>query len=332
MNSRIAVLLVDLAVLYLAASGAYGQKGTLIFRSGFEEDAKIVGGDLSTDIVGTDLSVDSPNDWTKDLEGYSAFRSFETGGFCKGAKLTSNDHKVRITDDPTNAINPATKRTNKVLQLWNKNPDDNTCGWTTRPHSHVGVDGKFPELLQRFRIYLHPDLEKWFDCPGYLQLWEAKRQIDGVSRNPFFSIELMLYQDKVRKKLYWVANNRVCCGGPSQPAWKWQKENKDVPIPYGEWINAEIYWKKGDEEDGRFMFTIKRNGKPKQVVFDVTGATVEPADPDAYMYQWKVFTLYSGGGGPECVVGKGGVMQIFCDDLELWTGIAPDIGSAAIPK
>jgi hypothetical protein len=42
------------------------------------------------------------------------------------------------------------------------------------------------------------------------------------------------------------------------------------------------------------------------------------------MYQWKVATLYSGNGGPECVDGKGGVMQAYWDDLELWTSFPPE--------
>jgi hypothetical protein len=290
----------------------------LIFHSGFEPDTANVGGDLSRDIEGIDLSVSAPNDWTTDLEGYPSFGAFRTGGFCDGATITANDHKVRIVDDPTGAVNGATSNVNRVLHLWNRDPDDTTCGWATRPTSQISdVDGSMPAVYFKFRLYLDADVALWAGCPGWLQLWEAKREITNSS--DFFSLELLLVQAQ-NGSLAWRARNRVCCGSP-QPSFQWEEDNESVPIPYDEWITAEIYWQKGTELDGRFVFTIQREGQPRQTLFDVTGATVYPPEPDSTMYQFKLATVYAAKEAAQCVDGKGGVLQAYWDDWEIWDGM-----------
>ena len=126
--------------------------GSLIFHSGFEPDTtNVVVEDLSIDITGIDRSVPPPNDWTDDLESYPLFGTFATGGYCDGADIGPDDHKVQITDDPTGAINPATGQVNRVLHMWNRDPDSSSCGWTTRPHSRIkNISGEMPSLYFRF--------------------------------------------------------------------------------------------------------------------------------------------------------------------------------------
>jgi hypothetical protein len=292
--------------------------GELIFHSGFEPDTTNVGGDLSTDITGIDLSLPPPNDWVADLESYPLFGQFGTGGFCDGATVGPDDHKVRIVDDPTGATNPATGQVNRVLHMWNRNPDGSTCGWDTRPHSQIGnVSGDMPALYFKFRLYLDSDMQLWVGCPGWLQIWETKREL--ANSDEFFSIEILLAQDDQTGDLYWIASNRICCGG-QQPDWRWHEENRSVPVPYDEWVTAEIYWQKGTEETGRFVFTLQSTGEEKEVVFDVTGATVPPDQPDTTMYQWKMATVYTSVEGARCVDDKGGVLQAYWDDWEVWDG------------
>jgi hypothetical protein len=311
----------SLSCIYILAVAA-AVPCELIFRSGFEANTRSEGGDLSTDIVGIDMSVAHPNDWVADLEGYPGIGNFSTGGFCAAANLTSNDHKVRITDDPTGALNSITGKTNQVLHMWNRNNNATACGWETRPHSDIDVDGKFPELLLRYRMYLHPDLQKWIGCPGWLQFWELKRD-RKTTDSPYFTIQLMLNQDRAKDALFWRVNSRRTMAANTDAPWLWTIYNRDVPVPLGEWIAAEIYWKKGDERTGRFMFVIQRNGHPRDTIFNITGATVDLDNPDGNMYQYKFFTVYTGDGAPQCVDAKGGVLQIYWDDLELWTSFPP---------
>jgi hypothetical protein len=221
------------------------------------------------------------------VEGYPSFGTFTTGGFCSSATITANDHKVRILDDPTGAVNAATGNLNRVLHLWNRDPEDTTCGWATRPHSQVSnVDGMMPAVYFKSRLYLHSDTALWAGCPGWLQIWEAKREM--VNSPGFFSLELLLVQGP-NDDLVWRARNRVCCGSP-QPTFQWEVDNTTISLPYDEWITVEIYWQKGTELDGRFVATVQRRGQPRQTLFDVTGATVYPPQPDSTMYQYKLAT------------------------------------------
>jgi hypothetical protein len=112
----------------------------------------------------------------------------------------------------------------------------------------------------------------------------------------------------------------MCCSG-EQPDWTWAVNNNSVPVPYDEWITAEIYWQKGTEQDGRFVFTIQREGQPRQTLFDVQGATVYPPQPDSTMYMWKFATMYASLAATQCVAAQGGVLQAYWDDWELWDGM-----------
>lgn len=293
-------------------------EGQLIFRSGFEPETVVVPGTGSDDdIIGVDQSVGPPNDWVGDLEGYPQFGSFRIqyqGG-------TPEDRTARIVPDPTD---PA----NHVLHYWLKNPrtpagPDNFKG---RIQANVYGNTDLTEVYQKRRLYLHPDMDLLRQYPeGFSwltleELWLAA----GWINHPFpFRISLHLNKDAgVGMPLYFYVHGQM--RDMERDRWKhpmlWESANRDFEVPIATWMTLETYYRQGDGQSGRFFLAVQPEGGPRQVIFDLTAWTYSPdATEPIPMTHWNPLKMYTSGKLVDYVRDAGGVLQLYYDDLEIWS-------------
>ncbi len=86
----------------------------------------------------------------------------------------------------------------------------------------------------------------------------------------------------------------------------------------------EIYYKEGDAQTGRVYLAITPDGKPRQVVFDVTGWTYCPTSPTPDgITDWNPLKLYTSKEVVRFVKGQEKTLQIYWDDFELWKNRRP---------
>ena len=102
----------------------------------------------------------------------------------------------------------------------------------------------------------------------------------------------------------------------------WSATNPDYPLPVGQWTECEIWYRQGDEYDGRFYFAITPDGGSKTVIFNVENYTYSPymAEPQGLEF-FNPFKLYvSRALAQHAGMENGGSgLTIYWDDVEIWT-------------
>lgn len=278
---------------------------SLIFRTGYEANTRPVNSVLRN-VRGSDKSVAAPNRWESDLEGHPAIDEFGIRYVCGN----DSERWAQIVDDPTNPGN-------RVMHFWLN--DTQNCGAVSRIQAIIKTNHKLTEAFQRIRMYIHPDASKLLDSTGrWFQFQEIWIRPNWTGRdNPF---RMGLYIPIKDGAYYWNVRATECCD-PSIHFWN--VENHAVPVPIGEWFTAETYYKMGDAKTGRIQFTITRDGQTPQTVFDVTNWTYHPDEQPEGIHIWNPQKLYVAPRNVDHVREKGGTLQIYWDDWELWDGLPP---------
>jgi hypothetical protein len=233
-----------------------------------------------------------------------------------------SDRHARISADPKNAQN-------RVLHYWLKNaraPGQRQGRFKGR--IQLGLSNlNMASFFQRFRLYLHPDLNIYRQFPGgngwftINELWMGARW-EG---HPFpFRMGVNIAKPAgVGRPLYFIASGDVSTGGPIRNGtWKqvWMELGSPFEVPVGEWIDIEIGYKQGDEKSGRFYMGAKRQqDKQFTTVFDVTNWTYHPDSPEPVaLTNWQPLKLYTGSTIIDYIRKNAGVTQLYWDDLEIY--------------
>jgi hypothetical protein len=293
------------------------QIGELVFRSGFENDTSGGGAQALFDITGIDNSVAPPNSWQDDLVAYGGFSMQYVCG-------DATQRGAQIVDDPTGAINPATRQTNRVLLFWLKEVP--LCNAHARVQDLL-ISPNFWEMTQRVRMFIHPDILILQQYPGevdwlmFQEAWSTNYRGGSWGRGQNFRISFDINKASDSEGLYWRVSGNQCCSPGKE---FWSAINKTIPIPINQWFTAETYFKAGDQNTGRVKFTVQVPGQQKEVVFDITDWTTHPEDARRSPLQyWMPHKLYSRDVFVDFVRNEGGVLRIFWDDWRVWIGGAP---------
>ncbi|MDD3861007.1 MAG: hypothetical protein PHW83_12475, partial [Bacteroidales bacterium] len=129
------------------------------------------------------------------------------------------------------------------------------------------------EFYQTVRLYIHPDMEylkQWEEKVHWLSFFEFWNNANFAGeRNPFrISVSLFKTEDGPVDEMYFaVVGDRDIRLGGWDPIWV--EINEDFSVPFGEWMDIEIYLKEGDSENGRFYMTVTPQSGEKLVLFDV---------------------------------------------------------------
>jgi hypothetical protein len=330
---RVAATCLACLTILIATVSAAEDGGRLIFHSGFEPDSVCVMPDAHGDITGIDRSVPPPNDWVKDLEEFPTIGAFKFYGAQGGAE----DRTVRIIPDPT-------REGNHVLEFWMKHAKASAGAgrFKARIQANLYDNPDLTEYFKRVKIYFHPDIAKLKTLPDRItwytleELWCGPEW--GEHPETPFRIGLHLHKaEGVGQELHFSAGaqQRTYLGSGqksqgSQNKSIWGEVATDFPVPVGEWLTLETYYKMGDEKTGRFWVAVRRGDGPRQVLIDVTNWTYFPDSPTPVpLTHWNPLKMYTSDQIITHIRNEGGVSQIYWDDFELWTSWPPDMESPA---
>ncbi|NEQ70979.1 MAG: hypothetical protein F6K21_36915, partial [Symploca sp. SIO2D2] len=248
-----------------AATLLHGQ--TLIFNSGFEPGTTGTGGTALNDITGTDNSVSGPNDWVGDLEGYPKISGFNIE-YVAG---NSTQRHAQIINDPTGSGR------GKILRFWLKEVVSGSS--KSRIQTRMYNLQNMTEVTSKVDMYIHPDINLLSTfSPAiknftFQELWTRP----GWTGHPHpFRLSSAIWRDaNDGTDFYWRMKVQ------NKPN-KWQdvdsRDNRNVPVPIGQWFTVESYFKLGNNSTGRVSKRIKVGNGPWQTIFDYTTATYDLAE------------------------------------------------------
>ena len=232
------------------------------------------------------------------------------------------DRGARISADPKD-------ESNRVMHYWLKNArvSGQKKGLYKGRIQVDLADVNRTSVFQRFRLYLHPDLDFYRQYPkgsGWFtinEFWMGAKW----KRHPYpFRITLNIGKPVgAGTDLYFTVGAGVAAGGAiGKGDWKnvWGKAGLNFKIPLGEWLDVEIGYKQGDKKTGRFYMGVKRE-KDKQftTIIDKRNWTYHPESPEPVpLTNWNPIKIYTSSKIIDFVRKKSGVTQIFWDDLEIY--------------
>ncbi|NCC71695.1 hypothetical protein EOM09_09055 [bacterium] len=100
----------------------------------------------------------------------------------------------------------------------------------------------------------------------------------------------------------------------------WREVSK-VPVPIGEWFELEYYIKEGNNNDGRFVLSIRKDGQKKQKIFDITNWTHHSKATYTDGFQSiDPLKMYTSNDITDHIRNRGGALQFYWDDFRFYSG------------
>lgn len=151
-----------------------------------------------------------------------------------------------------------------------------------------------PELYVSYWVKLQPDLAEKMRHGTWRGLFEWKTS--DTDRRATVGLQ------SHGGTPYWVTQLDQRLAGEKRVR-LWRISNKAVPVPAGEWLKLEVYWKRGAGNDGRIWAAV--NGR---VIADQYGSNIGPnLSPINRIF---VSTVYTGSPTPA---------YQWLDDLQIWS-------------
>lgn len=285
--------------------------GNLWFESGFEPPVVVE----QTEFDRYDISGSDGMDWRTDFEDGSPVSSMNfslTGG------TAGEDANIDLVPDPEN---PA----NQVLRF--ENIKDGSDRGTSRTQVECGFESDFTQGFMRYKMYLdeesvgrlqlYPNRVSWFTI---MEWWEARSSASGGDVAGRSRVTWGLFkEDGANSPLYWSIQHELRQSGRGVT---WREDNNDVAVPIGEWFLLEVFFKLGDENNGRLWSAITLEGGERQVLWDVNDRTQHPEDPQR-LRGWQFLKLYTSGSVLDFIREGGTPATAYYDDYEFWDDFPP---------
>ena len=295
-------------------------QGELIFQSGFENDVRVVARNADDDLVGTDRTLPHHSDWVADLDNHPLIGNFNLQ--YQGGDTTQR--YARIIPEPG-------KPSNKVLHFWLDGPNvDNSKG---RIQGNLYGNQGMKEFYQSVRVFLPEDFRTVRTFPKsihWLTIAEFWNNVTWSQQVPYgFRITLGIGKPtKQESDLYFILDAQDCelfADGRQKYTTLWAETNQSVKVPIGQWFTMDYYYKEGDHANGRFYLSIRPEGEPEKVIFDVrkiTHNTQDPA-PDG-VTDFNPIKLYTSKELINYMKSQGKTLQVYWDDFKLWKDKRPN--------
>lgn len=186
------------------------------------------------------------------------------------------------------------------------------------------------EIYQTVRLKLHPDMAhllNWDERISWLTIFEFWNNADWTKEKYPYRLTVNLFKDqegpaeelRFHVKGEFKKNCRVC-------KWQddWQQENTSFSIPFGEWMNIELYIKEGDMSTGRFYMAIVLEDGSKEVLFDITNRTQHEKEscPDGFTH-FQPLKLYTGDELINYMSNSSKELSVFWDDWKFYINKTP---------
>ena len=245
--------------------------GELLFKSGFEGNVNIASyGENKHTIAGEDTTTGF--DWERDLPGEKSYFIYLTGKDSPDPYVDTRIEKV---------IGPNGKTTNALYIGVNRDYDGDR--FMTRNEFSLFPQSNLKQGYISYWMKLQADLEQiWPDDNANRMLMEWKEpNLGGGGGTNNYRFNLNIRRDD--GQLYWHVE-----GQQVQPEreTEWVVNNKNIPVPTGEWFKVEVFWRQGSEHNGRLWFAV--NGEE---VADYKGRTQHSTRPQDLNF-WSIFKLY----------------------------------------
>lgn len=276
-----------------------------VFRSGFESDTyAVLKNGRAVDIRGVDRSVKSPNNWDKDLQDFWInYVDYDKGG--------QNPEKLGA-----NIVNDPDRKKNKVFHTWQKDTEKQDNGPYSRVQGEIN-NLDWPEAYYKVRFKLGRDIASVNDYTT------ADMLLSPVE----FTVGNGKHRKLVRIILHKWGDNKKFADGTAPLQWRaeilnWNNKgghelfkSSGVQPQYDQWQTLEFYVRSGDASTGRFWVRLNES----EIIFD---EQVETKSPGATLNIERSSFLKSYGGPlVQEVKRKGGQVDIWYDDLEIWNNL-----------
>ena len=264
-----AVLLLVLAPAYAGSDSSPSTRHSTsaTFRAGFEAATRLSG-----------AYVTSADIWSEALRGQDG----ETGFTWPGAAYANFAYLVEGTEDIASIVETRIEDvtghggqpTRALYQAVLQDHQSTAMGRARNMYSIRNTRADFlGEGAVRYWLKLQPDLQEVLPAGSWRQVLELREEGDRYRK------AVMIKPDTVTGELLWRVH------GDYGPVWitDWAVDNRTIPVPLGEWMLLEMYWKEGSGSDGRLLVRINC-----QTVADHVGRT-RYQKPISYLQLFKVY-------------------------------------------
>ncbi len=258
-----------------------GSTEELLFNFGFE-NVELTQIEDKAYISGIDLAYSDHNNWT----------DWRDNNFQKGKIRISyqdgviSERIAEIVNDPKNA-------NNKVLHYNIMSPNVYQGGipYKARIQMELHKTKCAKEYYQTCKIFFPKanmeHLQKYEKKISWLSIFEFWNDVSWTDKSTPFRVTVGLYKERGLNEnfIFKVKADKSISEGKYEALWS--EKAYDIPIPFGVWLNIELYIKEGNEDEGRiYLAVLPENSNSKKVVFDLTKLTQHPTEecPDGYTH------------------------------------------------
>jgi len=220
--------------------------------------------------------------------------------------VNSKNLKRYLVNKIEKTIGINNKKTKALHQIIKKKE----LGWTQDPYLIETKDKEVKQLYIRYSLKYPKNLSKLIGKEGWVVFSEFKTVSD-------YRLAFYVYKDKYGK-LYWYVHGDNVVLDDIPYIQYWDRKNKKVSVPVGEWIDVEIFWKRSKGSDGRVWLAI--NGKktidyhgetklkdPIRIIMPYTNYSNNPID------QWidnvEIWDNFPCGNGKSCHKNKNKILK-----------------------
>ena len=250
----------------------------MIFQSNFENTSIVELSETSDGFSGTDLSLDSLNNW-------DILNNHPNIGELKINYEDGDDSQryAEISQDPLDSSNQVLHY--KIIEPHIKDGSK----MKGRIQASFGGNQCINEYYQSVKLYLHPDIEhlkQWNEIVHWFSLFEFWNNGNWTGEKyPFrVTVNLVKTSADVVTDMYFQAKGDYQKNGKWKDEWRITADN--FSVPFGQWMTLELYIKEGDSGTGKFYMSVTPEGGSKTVLFDLAKTTQHPKEkcPDGYTH------------------------------------------------
>lgn len=216
-------------------------KAKLIYQSSFEKE-----------ILLPPQRNDSPIWWQKLQKEDNTTKELGSFQIIFNSKHLSRYMENKI-EETVGIDNKKTKALHQIIK-------SKELGWSQDPYLIETNNTEVKQLYIRYSLKYPKKLSQLIGKDGWVIFSEFKTVSD-------YRLALYIYKDK-HDKLYWYAHGDNVVVDDVPYVQYWERENREVPVLVGEWMDVEIFWKRSQDKNGRVWITI--NGEN---VIDYHGQT-----------------------------------------------------------
>jgi len=281
------------------------QAQNLLFKSGFEKDVY-----LDSNLIDEDGF--SAEQWIYGTDEETGFTwPIQVLGGTGRLHLIGYDEHKALKNDIITVLGHNGDST-KALSMYQPYIAGDSIGQC--PYSINDITEGTSDLYIKYWIKISEDWLETIGTRGSWRTffeWKSKDYRFGTG----FRLISYIYSDKGSNVPYWHWQGDANPGAPS-----WEIDNKDIPVPIGEWFLTEFYWHWSEDNDGQTLWKV--NG---EVVGDHYGPTTRNSKPIDFIMLTQIYGITDDG---DTSISK---LQ-WIDDIEIWDTIPSTTRVSKISK